>query len=157
MEIELRPVLLVSEHSRDKPALPWPQFQTAGQPFAPQSSPRVASSLTRAGLSFGKATPFGRSDAPMTKYFELADQRGFSRHHGNATNHAVSKSSSDITTYAAQFAVEKDELKTMPFCKGVGVSKLARHTPLLSLRVCSVLLFRANQLLDRANERDGGF
>jgi hypothetical protein len=45
----------------------------------------------------------------------------------------------------------------MPFCKGVEVSKLAKHTPLLSLRVCSVLLFRANQLLDRANERDGGF
>ena len=24
MEIELRPVLLMSEHSRDEPALPWP-------------------------------------------------------------------------------------------------------------------------------------
>ena len=70
MEIELRPVLLMSEHSRDEPTLPRPQFQTAEQPFAPQSSPRVASFLTRASLSFGKATPFGRSDAPMTKYFE---------------------------------------------------------------------------------------
>ena len=44
----------------------------------------------------------------------------------------------------------------MPFCKGIEVSKLA-HTPLLSLRGCSVLLFRANQLLDRANKQDGGF
>jgi hypothetical protein len=78
-------------------------------------------------------------------------------HQQNTTNHVVSNSSSGIATYAAQFAVEKDELKTMPFCKGVEVSKLAKHTPLLSLRVCSVLLFRANQLLDRANERDGGF
>jgi hypothetical protein len=52
---------------------------------------------------------------------------------------------------------EKDDLKTIPFCKGVEVSKLARHTPLLSLRVWGVLLFRANQLLDRASELDGGF
>src|ERR1700722_377589 len=70
MEIELRPVLLMSEHSRDEPTLPWPQFQTAEQPFAPQSSPRAASSLTRAGFSLGKLRPFGRSDAPTTKYFE---------------------------------------------------------------------------------------
>jgi hypothetical protein len=49
------------------------------------------------------------------------------------------------------------DLKAMPFCKGVEVSQLARYTPLLSLRVCGVLLFRANQLLDRTNERDGGF
>ena len=77
-------------------------------------------------------------------------------HQRNTTNHVVSKSSSDITTYAAQFAVEKDDPKAIPFREGVEVSKLA-HTPLLSLRGCSVLLFRANQLLDRANEQDGGF
>jgi hypothetical protein len=34
MEIELRPVLLVRERSRNKPTLPWPQFQTTGQTFA---------------------------------------------------------------------------------------------------------------------------
>ena len=37
MEIELRPVLLMSEHSRDEPALPWRQFQIAEQIFAPQA------------------------------------------------------------------------------------------------------------------------
>ena len=31
MEVELRPVLLMSEHSRDEPALPRPQFQATGQ------------------------------------------------------------------------------------------------------------------------------
>ena len=66
MEIELRPVLLVSEHSRDKPALPWPQFQTAGQPFAPQSCRRLSGNA----YPLGKAAPFGRSDAPISKQFE---------------------------------------------------------------------------------------
>jgi hypothetical protein len=36
MEIELRPVLLMRENSRDEPTLPWPQFQTIGQAFAPK-------------------------------------------------------------------------------------------------------------------------
>jgi hypothetical protein len=53
----------------------------------------------------------------------------------------------------------------MPFCKGVEVSKLAKHTevskaakhtPLLSLRVWGVLLFRAIQLLDRAKNSQWG-
>jgi hypothetical protein len=43
-EIELRPVLLVREHSRDEPTLSWRQFQIIRQRFAP---PRTASSLTK--------------------------------------------------------------------------------------------------------------
>jgi hypothetical protein len=31
MEIELRPILLMSEHPSNKPALSWLQFQTSGQ------------------------------------------------------------------------------------------------------------------------------
>jgi hypothetical protein len=34
MEIELRPILLVSEYSHDEPTLSRPQFQTIGQTFA---------------------------------------------------------------------------------------------------------------------------
>ena len=119
--------------------------------------PKAAVAYLETPIPWGKLRPLGEATRPsLNNSNELADQPG-APHHGNTTNHVVSRSSSDITTYAAQFAVGKDELKTMPFCKGVDVSKLARHTPLLSLRVCSVLLFRANQLLDRANEQDGGF
>jgi hypothetical protein len=35
-EIELRPALLVREHSGHEPTLPRPQFQTAAQTFAPK-------------------------------------------------------------------------------------------------------------------------
>jgi hypothetical protein len=76
MEVELRLVLLMSEHSRDQPALPWPQFQIAGQTF----TPKAAVAPTRTGLSLGKAPPFGRSDAPIvTIKMNLTSQRGFSR------------------------------------------------------------------------------
>ncbi len=60
MEIELRPVLLMSEHLRDEPALPWPQFQIAGQTFAPQSSGR----LPGQAYPLGQLRPLGEATRP---------------------------------------------------------------------------------------------
>jgi hypothetical protein len=59
MEIELRPVLLVRENSRDKPTLSWAQLQTIGQTFAPQLP--LASLLLLPGRPYllGKLPPFG--------------------------------------------------------------------------------------------------
>ncbi len=59
MEIELRPVLLMCENSRDEPTLPWPQFQTIGQTFAPQV--RLASLLLLPWRPYplGTLPPFG--------------------------------------------------------------------------------------------------
>ena len=59
MDIELRPGLLVREHSRDKPTLPGPNSRLLGQTFAPQApSPRFFSYLGRA-YPFGKLPQFG--------------------------------------------------------------------------------------------------
>src|SRR5580704_2514181 len=40
MEIELRPVLLMSEHSRDEPTFSWPYFQATGQTRPPKLASR---------------------------------------------------------------------------------------------------------------------
>jgi hypothetical protein len=56
MEIELRPVLLVREHSRDKPTFSWAQFQTIGQTPAPQIPSRRFFSYQRRAHPFGNAT-----------------------------------------------------------------------------------------------------
>ena len=53
MEIELRPVLLVSEHSRDEPTLSRPQFQLLDK-LTPKA--RLAS----LPLSLGRAYPLGK-------------------------------------------------------------------------------------------------
>jgi hypothetical protein len=71
MEIELRPVLLVRERSRDKPTLFWPQFQ---QFFAP---PKRVFNLTvsercarffpyQSGLCFA---PLAEGTPPTMKYY----------------------------------------------------------------------------------------
>ena len=64
MEIELRPVLLMSEHSRDEPTLPRPQFQTAEQPSPPKA--RLASLLLSLGRAYplGKLRPLGEATRP---------------------------------------------------------------------------------------------
>ena len=59
MEIELRPVLLVREHSRDEPTLSWAQFQTIEQTFAPKFPSRHFFSYQRRAYPSGKLPPFG--------------------------------------------------------------------------------------------------
>ena len=59
MEIELRPVLLVREHSRDKPTFPRLQFQTIEQTSSPKFPTLHFFSYPGRPYPFGKLPHFG--------------------------------------------------------------------------------------------------
>ena len=64
MEIELRPVLLMSEHSRDEPTLSRPQFQLLDK-LTPKA--RLASLPLSLGRAYplGKLRPLGEATRPL--------------------------------------------------------------------------------------------
>jgi hypothetical protein len=70
MEIELRPVLLMSEHSRDKPTPPGPIPGYSTKFRHPKLAVVTLLLLPGRAYPLGKLPPFGRRDAPMMKYLE---------------------------------------------------------------------------------------